>query len=55
MSNPRTTQGGAEAHMTTGEAARVLGVSPDRVRQLAKTGRLPIGRRSVGSTRMTPS
>lgn len=36
------------AGLTTGEAARVLGVSADRVRQLARAGRLPYLRTSLG-------
>jgi excisionase family DNA binding protein len=37
--------------MTTGEAAKVLGLSADRVRQLSDQGRLP-AERTRGGTRL---
>ncbi len=47
-SNPKTSPDAAEARLTTGQAAQTLGVSADRVRQLAKEGRLPFVRTTLG-------
>jgi excisionase family DNA binding protein len=42
----------ADDLMTSADAARVLGLSADMVRLLARTGRLVVAARSVGGVRL---
>lgn len=38
--------------LTKADVARILGVTPDRVRQLANTGRLKVAQRTPGGVRL---